>query len=349
MSPPWMPLYIADYRADTAHLGAAEHGAYLLLIMHYWQTGGLPDDDRQLARIACMSEREWKRARPLVQAFFDDGWKHGRIEAELKRCDKIISARSEAGAAGASSKWKKAREARLTRSQRLSSARDKGRHTKSEWAEMLAACDNKCVRCGCDGDLVKDHIIPIYQEGSDGIENLQPLCVSCNSTKGPDTTDFRPDGWRGLLADKTPDERLANACRMPGNSQPQPKQEAGASRLGVAECRAPPEKSSRAAVLQPDWQPSPQDIDHARTEGLSDEQISRELAKFRDYWISASGAGARKRDWSATWRNWVRKAADGFRRTRGYAANGCGPQAGSLTATYQRAAAFVRDKNAFPE
>jgi len=39
-----MPLYVADYLADTAHLGALESGVYLHLIMHYWLKGGLPDD-----------------------------------------------------------------------------------------------------------------------------------------------------------------------------------------------------------------------------------------------------------------------------------------------------------------
>lgn len=93
MSRPWMPLYIADYRADTAHLNAAQHGAYLLLIMHYWQTGALPQDDAPLARIACMTPAEWRKARPIIAPFFQDGWKHKRIDGELARASEISSKR----------------------------------------------------------------------------------------------------------------------------------------------------------------------------------------------------------------------------------------------------------------
>lgn len=105
MSPPWMPLYIADYRADTPHLSAAEHGAYLLLIMHYWQHGGLPRDDGQLARIASMLPAEWKRSRATIAAFFVN-WKHARIDAELANADAKHARRSEAGKAGGFAKAK---------------------------------------------------------------------------------------------------------------------------------------------------------------------------------------------------------------------------------------------------
>ncbi len=94
-----MPLYIADYLADTAHLGALESGAYLHLIMHYWQTGGLPDDPRELARIAKVSAHSWKKLSPALQKFFHDGWKHKRVDAELLKASDISEKRSAAARA----------------------------------------------------------------------------------------------------------------------------------------------------------------------------------------------------------------------------------------------------------
>lgn len=89
-----MPLYVADYLKDTRRLTAAEHGAYLLLIMEYWTSGELPDDDKQLARIACMSASEWKKAKPNIEGFFGAGWTHKRIDAELQRSAEISNKRA---------------------------------------------------------------------------------------------------------------------------------------------------------------------------------------------------------------------------------------------------------------
>lgn len=88
------------------------------------------------------------------------------------------------------------------RSERLSEARKKGKHTKEEWEEMRLFF-GECVKCGNNVDLVKDHIIPIYQGGSDGLDNIQPLCRKCNASKGADTTDYRP-----IYCEK-------NDCEMP--------------------------------------------------------------------------------------------------------------------------------------
>lgn len=92
----WMPLYLDDYLADTGHLSTLEHGAYLLLIMHYWRNGGLPDDERMIARIARLTKDEWAESRDVLGSMFGDGWTHKRIDAELTKADEIIAKRKAA-------------------------------------------------------------------------------------------------------------------------------------------------------------------------------------------------------------------------------------------------------------
>lgn len=92
----WMPLHITDYLADTGHLNAAEHGAYLMLIMHYWQNGSLPTDERLLARLARMTKAEWEDSRDVLAMLFGPNWTHKRIDAELAKADEIIEKRRNA-------------------------------------------------------------------------------------------------------------------------------------------------------------------------------------------------------------------------------------------------------------
>lgn len=97
MKRPWMPFYISDYLRDTAHLRAAESGAYLHLIMSYWVAGKLPNDDRQLATITRMTFGEWMRARATLEGFFGPGFSsHKRIDLELSKADLISNKRRAA-------------------------------------------------------------------------------------------------------------------------------------------------------------------------------------------------------------------------------------------------------------
>ena len=76
-------------------------------------------------------------------------------------------------------------------------------------------------------------------------------------------------------------------------------------------------KSDHGSRLTDDWHPSETDHQFARNEGLTDDDIKREADRFRDYWLAVPGQRGRKRDWAATWRNWVRRSDTGGNRKMG--------------------------------
>ena len=101
MKRPWMPLYVADYLNDTAHLTTAEHGAYLLLLMHYWTHGGLPADEDSIRKITKLPVLQWKRSGKIVLKFFSrqsDSWHNKRADLELTKAiekSKVNSANAQ--------------------------------------------------------------------------------------------------------------------------------------------------------------------------------------------------------------------------------------------------------------
>jgi hypothetical protein len=58
-----------------------------------------------------------------------------------------------------------------------------GRHSEKEWQFLLKLSGNKCLRCGAGTNLTRDHIVPLTKGGSDDLDNIQPLCLSCNCGK----------------------------------------------------------------------------------------------------------------------------------------------------------------------
>ena len=99
--PQFMPFYVGDYLRDTQHLTAEQHGAYLLLLMACWTLGALPDNERELARIAKLSIIKWRRFLSNFENFFaknSDGlWHQKRIDRERQHIDAVKAVRSKAG------------------------------------------------------------------------------------------------------------------------------------------------------------------------------------------------------------------------------------------------------------
>lgn len=72
----------------------------------------------------------------------------------------------------------------------------------------------------------------------------------------------------------------------------------------------PRKRGERASRLPADWAPGEDGLKFAAEWGLQGGRASVEAEKFRDYWAAKGGAAATKTDWHATWRNWVRTAAE---------------------------------------
>jgi len=98
---PYMKFYPSDYLSDTQHLSTLEHGAYMLLILNYWQRGvPLPDDDKKLAAIVRLDVEQWFNVRSTLVDFFhvqDGFWHHNRVEFEMKA---VVAKSKKASAAG---------------------------------------------------------------------------------------------------------------------------------------------------------------------------------------------------------------------------------------------------------
>lgn len=62
-----------------------------------------------------------------------------------------------------------------------------------EWKLLCQQYDHRCLKCGQQKPLTADHVVPLggSWNGSDTIDNIQPLCLSCNSSKGATYADYR--------------------------------------------------------------------------------------------------------------------------------------------------------------
>ncbi|MDU2365914.1 MAG: hypothetical protein E7D82_25880 [Klebsiella michiganensis] len=68
--------------------------------------------------------------------------------------------------------------------------------------------------------------------------------------------------------------------------------------------------SQHGTRLPDDWSPARTDTNLAAEAGRDAAWLTDQLDRFRDYWTGVPGQRGRKANWDATWRNWIRKAAE---------------------------------------
>lgn len=81
-------FYPAKYMADTPHFTTEQHGAYLLLLINYWQRGkALDNSNERLSHVVKLPPDKWLLVKDSLAEYFEvdgDSWTHGRMEFDLQ-------------------------------------------------------------------------------------------------------------------------------------------------------------------------------------------------------------------------------------------------------------------------
>jgi 5-methylcytosine-specific restriction endonuclease McrA len=99
-------------------------------------------------------------------------------------------------------RWIEENRERYNLAHRLKKQRKRaaGTLTSTDWALVLKVYGNACLACD-KPEVTIDHVVPVSKGGRNEIDNVQPLCGYCNTSKGTKTIDYRPAPLAELLAD----------------------------------------------------------------------------------------------------------------------------------------------------
>ncbi len=103
---PYMPLFVADFEADTAHLNFEEDGIYNRILRLCWRTSGcsIPDDPPWIARhLRCGMDKYHDSVDPILKEYFrrENGRVfQKRLMLEWRRAEELAAKRAAAGKKG---------------------------------------------------------------------------------------------------------------------------------------------------------------------------------------------------------------------------------------------------------
>jgi 5-methylcytosine-specific restriction endonuclease McrA len=135
--------------------------------------------------------RQKYRAKPEVikqRREYNQKWYQSHLEHARKRNSKSAM-RNRVRRTASSRKWRKTHPETFHQNRRMRDYRQKGAlgtHTLEEWNQLKLKCNFTCKGCNRkepEIKLTRDHIHPLFHNGTNYISNIQPLCLSCNARK----------------------------------------------------------------------------------------------------------------------------------------------------------------------
>ncbi len=273
----FMPLDVVRLRDSglTAKATGDEFRAAVLLWCASWHqvpAASLPDDDDELANICgySRSRREWAKVR-----------------------------------VGALRNWTGCSDGRLYHAAVAGKALE-------AWIEKLASAIG-----GAAGNAKRWNV----KIDTDRLRAQFRQAVDALRTIDPQSSTLRKKAVAVLTMPSLPESEGESGGESGGDSHPDrngqrqgQRQGQGEEREKSAQAKAPRAASasppSRGSRLPVDWQPGPEQESFAESLGIRNGAVHAELAKFRDYWAAQPGQKGVKADWTATWRNWLRRVAE---------------------------------------
>ncbi len=301
---PWIRFHLYDWISGTDGMTLEQRGVYItLLVRMYDKKAPIKTDFETLARACNCSQKKFAaiveyliRNDKLIET--DDGLWNARVEEELKdfadKKDHISQIRSEAGKKGAQAKSNIKQhvnnfaEANDKQNVFFAEANDKqnvffaeANDKQNDFFAEANAKQNQAIKNQNKNNIYKKNKTIVLSKKETEFENLETIDLVEEPIECDDV------------------ESLSEEIETSSDNQPPIHEQESVSK------KAKRVKTDRGCRLPADFEP---DYDFALAEGLPPERVKIEIAKFKDYWKAKAGKDACKRDWHATWRNWVRNS-----------------------------------------
>ncbi|CAB4164248.1 Protein of unknown function DUF1376 [uncultured Caudovirales phage] len=135
--------------------------------------------------------------------------------------------------------------------------------------------------------------------------------------KAKNGAKVRWEKYKEKQEDICPEHATSIAQAMPNYARGEERRGEDKIKEVLLDTPRPAKADPKGTRISSDWILTPEleqwAEEHLQSINLSSDEgdIQRQADKFKDYWLAASGAKARKVDWLATWKNWIRTWADG--------------------------------------